>query len=47
MLNTREAALDLLRQHNKEPFHIRRALAVEGVMAWYVKELGNENSVHF
>lgn len=37
---TREEALKLLRQYNKEPFHILHALTVEGVMRWYAKELG-------
>ena len=40
MLNTREEALALLRRYNKEGFHILHALTVEGVMAWYAKELG-------
>ena len=40
MLNTREEALSLLRQYNHEPFHLLHALTVEGVMAWYAKELG-------
>ena len=40
MLQTREEALALLRQYNKEPFHILHALTVEGVMAWYANELG-------
>lgn len=37
---TRQQALDLLRQYNKEPFHILHGLTVEGVMRWYAKELG-------
>lgn len=37
---TREAALELLKEHNKEPFHIQHGLTVEGVMRWYAKELG-------
>ncbi|MBO5071318.1 MAG: hydrolase [Lachnospiraceae bacterium] len=37
---TREAALALLKEHNKEPFHILHGLTVEGVMRWYAKELG-------
>ena len=37
---TREQALDLLKTHNKEPFHIQHALTVEGVMRWYANELG-------
>lgn len=27
-------------KYNKDPFHIRHALTVEGVMRWYAKELG-------
>ena len=37
---TREEALTLLRQYNKEPFHILHGLTVEGVMRWYAAELG-------
>ena len=40
MLHTREEALALLRRYNKEPFHILHALTLEGVMAWYARELG-------
>lgn len=39
---TREQALNLLRKYNQEPFHILHALTVEGVMAWYAKELGED-----
>ena len=34
---TREAALALLKQYNKEPFHLRHALTVEAVMDWYAE----------
>lgn len=37
---TREAALALLKEYNKEPFHILHGLTVEGVMRWYAKGLG-------
>lgn len=37
---TREEAFDLLRQYNKEAFHIQHALTVEGVLRWYAQELG-------
>lgn len=37
---TRQQALELLRQYNKEPFHILHGLTVEGVMRWYAKEEG-------
>ena len=47
MLNTREEALALLRQYNKEPFHILHALTVEGVMAWYARELGYGEQADF
>lgn len=36
----REEALALLKTYNKESFHIRHALTVEGVMRWYANELG-------
>ena len=37
---TRTQALDLLKQYNKDPFHIRHALTVEAVMGWFARELG-------
>ena len=37
---TRDAAFDLLKKYNKDPFHIQHALTVEAVMKWYAKELG-------
>lgn len=37
---TREAALDLLKKYNKEPFHIQHGLTVEKVMRWFAEELG-------
>ncbi len=37
---TREQAFQLLKQYNKEPFHIVHGLTVEGTMRWYAKELG-------
>lgn len=37
---TREEALALLREYNKEAFHIQHALTVEAVMRWYAQELG-------
>lgn len=47
MLQNREDALALLRQYNKEPFHILHALTVEGVMAWYARELGYGGQADF
>jgi predicted hydrolase (HD superfamily) len=37
---SREAALELLKKHNKDPFHIQHGLTVEGVMKWYADKLG-------
>ena len=37
---TREKAVEMLREHNKEKFHLQHALTVEGVMRWYANELG-------
>ena len=37
---TRDEAFELLKKHNKDPFHIRHALTVEGVMRWYADALG-------
>ena len=44
---TRDAALELLKKHNKDPFHIRHAFTVEGVMRWYAKDLGHEAEEDF
>ena len=37
---TRDAALELLKKYNKEPFHIQHGLTVEGVMRWFAKDQG-------
>ncbi len=44
---TRKQALELLKEYNKDPFHIRHALTVEGVMRWYAKELGYAEEEEF
>ena len=44
---TREQAYELLQKYNKDPFHIRHALTVEGVMKWYAKELGYEEDTGY
>lgn len=36
----RQQAMQLLREYNKEPFHLLHALTVEGVMRYYARELG-------
>jgi putative nucleotidyltransferase with HDIG domain len=40
MLPTRDEALALLREYNKEDWHIRHALAVEAVMRHFARLLG-------
>ena len=37
---TREQALELLKKYNKEDFHIRHSLTVEGVMRYFARERG-------
>lgn len=37
---SREKAFQLLKEYNKDRFHIQHALTVEGVMKWYASELG-------
>ena len=44
---SREQALTLLKKYNQEAFHIQHALTVEGVMAWYAKELGYGEEADF
>ena len=44
---SREQAFDLLKEYNKDPFHIRHALTVEGVMRWYANELGYGDEADF
>ena len=36
----RDKAWELLKKYNKDIFHLRHALTVEGVMKWYSDELG-------
>jgi predicted hydrolase (HD superfamily) len=37
---SRQQAWELLKQYNKDPFHIQHALTVEGVMKWFAKDQG-------
>ena len=37
---SKEAAWNLFRSINKDPFHVQHALTLEGVMKWYAGELG-------
>ena len=36
----RDQAWAMLKQYNKEPFHLRHGITVEQVMGWYAQELG-------
>ena len=44
---TREEAWALLREYNKEPFHLRHALTVEAVMGWFAVQLGYADQEDF
>ena len=44
---TREQALELLKEFNKEPVHLRHALTVEAVMRWFAQELGYGGEADF
>ncbi len=43
----REEAFELLKQHNKEEFHIHHGETVEGVMRYFAQELGYGDEVEF
>ena len=43
----REEAWNLLRQYNKESFHLRHALTVEGIMRYFAKELGYADQAEY
>ena len=44
---TRDEALDLLKQYNKEPFHIEHGETVGRVMRWYAEKLGYGDEADF
>ena len=44
---SRDEAFKLLREYNEEPFHIRHALTVEGVMRYFSEKLGFNDEVEF
>ena len=43
----RDDAFELLKKHNKDPFHIQHALTVEGIMKWYAGELGYSDEAEY
>lgn len=42
-----EAAWELLKKYNKEPFHLRHGLTVAGVLRWFAAELGYQAEADF
>jgi predicted hydrolase (HD superfamily) len=44
---SRDQAWELLKQYNKDPFHLQHALTVEGVMKWYANNLGHGDEAEF
>lgn len=44
---SREEAWQLLNEYNKEPFHLRHAITVEGVMKYFADELGYGDEKEF
>lgn len=44
---TRGEAWELLTKYNKEPFHLRHALTVEGIMKYFALELGYTEEAEF
>ena len=44
---TRDHAWELLTNYNKDPFHLRHALTVEGIMRYFARELGYADRIDF
>ena len=44
---TREEAWELLTEYNKDQFHLKHAVTVEGVMRYFAKELGYDTEEKF
>jgi predicted hydrolase (HD superfamily) len=44
---TRDEALALLKEYNKEDFHLRHALTLEGVMRYFAEKLGYAEEADF
>ena len=42
MIPTREEALTILKQYNKEDFHLQHAQIVAGVLEWFAQEYDPE-----
>ena len=44
---SRDDAYKLLKEYNKESYHIKHALLVEGVMRWFANDLGYSEEADF
>ncbi len=44
---TRESAWELLTEYNKDHFHLKHAVTVEGVMRYFAEQLGYNDEVDF
>ena len=44
---TRDEAWELLKEYNSDPFHLKHAVTVEGVMRYFARELGYEDEADF
>lgn len=44
---TRDQAFELVKKYNKDPFHVKHALTVEGVVKWFANELGYGDDAEF
>ena len=44
---TRDAAWELLNEYNKDHFHLKHAITVEGVMRYFARELGYGDEADF
>ena len=47
MIPTRDEAMELLKEYNTDPFHIKHALIVEGVMKYFARKLGYGDEEEF
>ena len=47
MIPTRDEAMELLKEYNTDPFNIKHALIVEGVMKYFARKLGYGDEEEF
>lgn len=44
---TREQAFELVKKYNKDPFHVKHSMTVEGVVKWFANELEYGDDAEF